>query len=855
MFKIRKHRAAALLTALLLLAALLPAAARAAAPLVLQSAAVTPDGGIGLTFDRTLSGEDLVNRIRTGFTIQGLDRTLSILDAALYGSGSSFVQLTFSQPVRGGEAVAVSYTPGSVQALDGGLLAEIPSMDVENDLPHPTLVPGTPPPLVVGTPFVHTLGAVGGTAPYRFSVDSGQLPDGLTLSPDGSVSGTPTQAGVFTFAVLAEDANDALDLQLFIVPVQEAPAEVCEISGTGYQTLDAALSAVQPGGAATIRLLKDIGYSACITVRERAILFDLNGHTLSVVNTRAEDCGLLVGPGGSVRLTGSGAFHVTGESYGVRVQSGESPAAATVTSATASGLSGEAAYAAGTGASLTVLGDCSAPRSARICVHAINGAEIRVGGSVTAWNQGVYASGSRIAVDGSVTANGVNILDEPIGIGAGSFGGSVTIGGSVTANRVGVMARADGTDAVDGAITAPVYIQLGDDPLAPSDFTEPTTRAGYRTYTAGGLGTVWVKMPPAAYPVTVGGSYAQASGAGSYAEGAAVRLHAGTRSGYAFAGWTSADVTLSDPADPDAGFVMPGKAVSVTANWSAAADGGREETRYPMAGQGEQRWEGPAGGLTFRSGGPLSRFSGASVDGRRLSPAHYSLESGSTVVTLRPVYLRTLSAGRHTLRLAFDDGYSSASFLVAPASAAPSGALADVRETDWFFGDVRGALDAGWMKKTAENAFEPRAAAVRGAFAEALYRLEGEPTVGPDCPFADVSGGDSCRQAVIWAAQKRIAAGYAGGAFGPDAPVTREQAAVLLHRYAKYLGLDTAPRADLAAFPDAGSIGGYARDAMAWAVQAGLFRGTAGGRLAPGDAVSRAQLAALLGRFAARMTG
>jgi uncharacterized repeat protein (TIGR02543 family) len=576
-----RKRFSILLSLIVFFAVLFPVPVQAVpAPLVLQGAAVTSGGGVGLTFDRALSGVDFVNRIKDGFTIIGLDRTLPIMNATLHGGSNNFVQLYFDEPVRGGEAVALIYVPGSVQASDGGLLAPIASMDIENNMPHPLLVPGMPPPLVVGTPFAHTLGATGGTAPYRFSLDSGNLPSGLTMGENGTISGTPTQAGIFQFAVLVRDAAEALDLQQFIVPVLETSADVCEITGIRYPTLDAALSSVPPGGTALIRLLKDIEYQGGIFIEGQAITFDLNGHKLDVVNSAPGGFGLSVQSGGSVDLSGSGELNVTGDTYGVRVSTNALHTRATVTSAAATGFTGEATYAAGTNAVLTVLGDCTVSQGNNPCVHAISDAKIHVGGNVNAWNQGVYASDAVITVAGSVTAGGTNVLEEPVGIGAGVYSGSVTIGGNVTANRIGVMARANGTVTAEGIITAPEYIQFSDDAaVSAGDFVTPTTRTGYRTYTDEGSGTVWVKEPPAEYLLTVYDSFAPVTGAGSYREGTAVRIHAGARPGSVFTGWTSPEVMPDEPHSADTGFLMPGKAVNITANWKKETpDAGADNT-------------------------------------------------------------------------------------------------------------------------------------------------------------------------------------------------------------------------------------------------------------------------------------
>jgi hypothetical protein len=81
------------------------------------------------------------------------------------------------------------------------------------------LPPGQPPPSItidpasltaaqVGTAYTATLTAAGGTGPYTFAIASGALPAGLTLTPDGTLSGTPTAGGKFAFTIRATDASD-----------------------------------------------------------------------------------------------------------------------------------------------------------------------------------------------------------------------------------------------------------------------------------------------------------------------------------------------------------------------------------------------------------------------------------------------------------------------------------------------------------------------------------------------------------------------------------------------------------------------------------------------------------------------
>ena len=115
-------------------------------------------------------------------------------------------------------------------------------------------------------------------------------------------------------------------------------------------------------------------------------------------------------------------------------------------------------------------------------------------------------------------------------------------------------------------------------------------------------------------------------------------------------------------------------------------------------------------------------------------------------------------------------------------------------------------------------------------------------------PFADVDGGAWYAEAVRWAASEGIVEGVSATEFAPDAEITREQLAAILHRFAG----EPATAANLATFTDAASVSAYAVDAMAWCVEQGIITGVTDDTLAPQSTATRAQCAAMLMRFAER---
>ena len=174
-------------------------------------------------------------------------------------------------------------------------------------------------------------------------------------------------------------------------------------------------------------------------------------------------------------------------------------------------------------------------------------------------------------------------------------------------------------------------------------------------------------------------------------------------------------------------------------------------------------------------------------------------------------------------------------------------AFSDVKTSDWFAKAVAFVTSHGIFQGT-DLGFEPGATMHRAMLATVLYRIAGA-TGGGASTFADVAPKDWFADAVAWAADAGIVNGRGAG-YAPDAPVTREEIATMLYRFVQYLGVDVSGvSADLSAFSDGSKTSGWARDAMTWAVGAGLFQGDQNGALNPTGEATRAEVAALTTRL------
>lgn len=267
--------------------------------------------------------------------------------------------------------------------------------------------------------------------------------------------------------------------------------------------------------------------------------------------------------------------------------------------------------------------------------------------------------------------------------------------------------------------------------------------------------------------------------------------------------------------------------------------GGGSVSRYPV---------GTASGVT---GGSLQFSATHAAQGETVTMtttpnAGYILNSLAVTDSAgRGVAVSGLGGGKWSFVMPAGAVTVSVSFSPAQGSALP---FTDVGPGDWFRDAVAYVYGAHLMNGTEPGLFGPGDTTTRGMIVTILHRYEGSPAAGASA-FPDVPQGRYYAAPVSWAAANGVVNGYETGLFGPEDPITREQMAAILYRYAQHKGLDVSGRANLSVYADAWQISPYAADAMAWAVHTGLITGVDSRTLQPGGSAIRAQVATILMRF------
>ena len=357
-----------------------------------------------------------------------------------------------------------------------------------------------------------------------------------------------------------------------------------------------------------------------------------------------------------------------------------------------------------------------------------------------------------------------------------------------------------------------------------------------------------IEIIPLSYTLTVEGSCAETSGAGQYEEGEQVSLDAGNRSGYVFAGWTATAGTLADPDAAQTTFTMPAEDVTVTASWdeapppSTGGSGGSSATRYPVTVEDTDNGSVRVSPTRAERGDTVT-ITVDPDDGYELDELLVTDNNGDEI-SVRDRgdgrYIFTMPRGRVTVEATFAK-------IVEEPEALP---FTDVPEGYWAETAIRYVWENGLMNGTSDSTFNPNGITTRGQIVTILWRLSGSPVVNYLMDFSDVDPAAWYGEAIRWAASEGIAGGYGGGVFGPNDPITREQLAVMLYRYAQHEGYDTTQGGmAIREYADYDQISDFALEALNWAVSAGIISGTSATTLSPSGSATRAQVAVILMRF------
>ena len=346
-----------------------------------------------------------------------------------------------------------------------------------------------------------------------------------------------------------------------------------------------------------------------------------------------------------------------------------------------------------------------------------------------------------------------------------------------------------------------------------------------------------------AYTVTVNGSYAAGTGAGSYLAGASVTVSAGARPGYRFAGWTAEGVTLTNASAKTVTFVMPASNVTLTALWDYIVL--PSDPTYPPA------MDEPENGTVTTS--PSRPKEGDRVtitpkpdEGFEVDEVVVEDANGNEIEVTQNqdgTYSFTQPDGKVTIKMTFRcDG----------GELCPGHHLTDVSKDAWYHAAVDYVVKQGIMEGMSATTFSPNTEVTRAQAVQILYNLEGQPDVSDEnlgYPYEDVNAEEWYGNAVYWARITGVATGYGDGTFQPGDSITRQEFAQMLYNYARYKGYDLTAEGDLSQFPDSGSVADWVEAAMSWANGNELINGHDDGTIDAAGIGTRAQAASILMKF------
>lgn len=172
----------------------------------------------------------------------------------------------------------------------------------------------------------------------------------------------------------------------------------------------------------------------------------------------------------------------------------------------------------------------------------------------------------------------------------------------------------------------------------------------------------------------------------------------------------------------------------------------------------------------------------------------------------------------------------------------------DVSKTDWFYNDVKYVWQHDIMNGVSDTKFAPETPMTRAMFVTVLYRLEGSPDVTGMAtpPFTDIGAKN-----FDWAYNAIVWAYNTGVTKGTSATTFAPGVAIsrqeIVTMFYRYAGSPAVSGSPI--FGDSSVISSWARNAVQWAKSFGVVNGYPNGNFGPVDATTRGQMAAMIHRY------
>ncbi|NCB74870.1 MAG: S-layer homology domain-containing protein [Clostridia bacterium] len=251
---------------------------------------------------------------------------------------------------------------------------------------------------------------------------------------------------------------------------------------------------------------------------------------------------------------------------------------------------------------------------------------------------------------------------------------------------------------------------------------------------------------------------------------------------------------------------------------------------------------------TANMGGSISPAGVSSVDSNASKTYTITPNSGYVISDVLVDGVSVGAVSTYVFPLVSKDHTIVASFAYGDSDC-PSKKFSDLDTTLWYHEGVDYVLRNSLFKGITSTIFEPDEAMTRAMFVTVLYRLENKPEIPSGSPFDDVQSGAWYADAVTWAYNHNIVLGFDTDTFAPNEPVSREEMAAIMYRYASYKGYDVSATSTLSAYSDVASISDWALSPMKWSVAKELIVGMSSDKLEPQASSTRAQVAVVFMRF------